>query len=136
MAGRSAKINEAMIDEAVKYLKAGNYVNTICLKIGIDNSTWYNWLKRGIKARKGSIFHRFYVRIKEAEAEAEIKAVAIIQEAMKNDWRCAVVYLERKHPSRWGRSTGIPHGDPSDPLTIHIVPSKRKKKPDREKESK
>jgi len=49
----------------------------------------------------GSDYARFREAVLRAEAEAEVYAVAIIRRAMGDDWRAAVAYLERRHPTRW-----------------------------------
>jgi len=40
-----------------------------------------------------------------------VRAVAIIQKKMPDDWRAALSYLERKHPKRWGRRVDVTSGD-------------------------
>ena len=45
------------------------------------------------------------------KTKAEVRAVAIIQKKMPDDWRAALAYLERKHPKRWGRRVDVTSGD-------------------------
>lgn len=40
-----------------------------------------------------------------------MRAVAIIQKKMPEDWRAAMTYLERKYPRRWGRRVDVTSGD-------------------------
>ncbi len=40
---------------------------------------------------------------KDAEAEGEVHAVAILRKEMMSDWRAALALLERRHPERWRR---------------------------------
>jgi hypothetical protein len=38
-------------------------------------------------------------------AEAEMRDVALIAQAAKENWQAAAWRLERKYPARWGRKT-------------------------------
>lgn len=125
--GRPVKINISLINEAEKLLKAGNYVSTICEYLHIDNKTWYNWLNKGVDAKEETIYRRFHDIVKTAEAMAEIRAVAIIQQKMTEDWRCAMTYLERKFPHKWGRQYKNDYNDNDQPIEININPSHRVK---------
>ncbi len=49
----------------------------------------------------GSEYAAFRTAVLRAEAEAEVYAVAILHHAMGEDWRAAMAYLERRHPTRW-----------------------------------
>ena len=40
-----------------------------------------------------------------------MRAVAIIQKKMPEDWRAAMTYLEGKHPKRWGRRVDFTSGE-------------------------
>ena len=71
---------------------------------GVSRQTVYNWLERGRAARSGKL-RAFADAVDQAEAEAEVTAVACIRTAMEaGDWRAAVEYLKRRHPDRWGGS--------------------------------
>lgn len=96
------KLNRELIEKAYRYVAAGNYIETVCVYLGISKNTWYTWLKKGEKQRQG-IYRDFYDAIKKAEAEAEMRNVAIIQEAARDTWQAAAWFLERKYPERWGK---------------------------------
>jgi hypothetical protein len=55
-----------------------------------------------------------------------VRAVAIIQKKMPDDWRAALTYLERKHPKRWGRRMDVTSGDQPlhQPTGILVVPQR------------
>nr|WP_263326078.1 hypothetical protein [Neobacillus sp. Marseille-Q6967] len=114
MAGRKSKLTPLLINDAVKLLKSGNYVTTVCEFIGIDTSTWYRWMREGKKAKTG-IKNHFYHAIKKAEAEAEIRMVTDLQKIANENqtWQALAWMLERKYPERWGRkdkiSAGVSH---------------------------
>jgi hypothetical protein len=99
---RRSKLTKELIDEASKWIKLGNYTNTVCRYLGIHESTWYKWMQEGEKARSG-IKREFFEAIKRAESEAEIRNVQMIQTAAKENWQAAAWYLERKFPDRWGK---------------------------------
>lgn len=96
------KLNQEMIEKAYKYIAAGNYVETVCEYLGISKNTWYVWLRKGEKQKQG-VYRDFYDAIKKAEAEAEMRNVAIIQKAAQDTWQAAAWFLERKYPERWGK---------------------------------
>lgn len=41
--------------------------------------------------------------VKEAEAEAEMDAIRIVENHMEDNWQAAMTYLERRFPERWRR---------------------------------
>lgn len=98
------KLNEKLIEEAAKLIKSGNYASVVCKYFGIDESTWYRWLEKGERIKnENNIYRKFFNAIKKAEATAEGRNVAIIQDAAQTTWQAAAWYLERKYPDRWGK---------------------------------
>ena len=69
---------------------------------GVSESTFHRWMSRGEQEQSGP-FRAFREAVVLAESEAEVYAVAILRRAMPEDWRAALAYLERRHPSRWRR---------------------------------
>ena len=55
------------------------------------------------EAKKNPRFSEFFEAITRAEAAAEDSAVRMWQQAMPTDWRAAQMFLERRHPDRWGK---------------------------------
>lgn len=108
MVGRKSKLTPQLINDAVKLLKGGSYISTVCEFIGIDTSTWYRWIREGKKAKTG-IKNHFYHAIKKAEAEAEIRMVTEIQKIAEENktWQALAWMLERKYPERWGRKDKV-----------------------------
>lgn len=100
--GRKSKLTPELQEKILLFLKAGNYVNTACLACGIDETTFYNWIKWG-KKRKAGIYFKFFQSTKRAEAEAEARLVTLVNLAGPNNWQAAMTMLERKYPERWGR---------------------------------
>ena len=52
--GRPTKLTPELREEIVELLKAGNYIKTACAVVGINKTTFYQWLK------KGKIFYKIY----------------------------------------------------------------------------
>lgn len=101
---RTSKLNNNRRNFIVQALRAGNHREAAARAAGIAPSTLYAWLARGGNEESG-IYHDFSEAVQRAEGEAEVYAVAIIRQAMNDDWRAAISYLERRHPSRWRRQT-------------------------------
>ena len=102
MAGRKSKLTKELIEEAAKYIRAGNYACVVANYLGIGESTWYRWLSEGEQAKSG-LKREVWEAIKKAEAVPEIRNVNIIQQAAEENWQAAMTYLQRRFPERWGR---------------------------------
>ena len=100
--GRKTKLNAKVQSKIVSAIKAGNYACVAAAYAGIGERTFYEWLERG-RTRPGSIYAQFAQAVKDAESEAEVRAVAMVQKAMGDNWTAAMTFLERKFPNRWGR---------------------------------
>ncbi len=101
---RPTKLTPETQERILKAVRAGNYAEASARSAGIAPSTLYRWLERGSLETEGA--HReFHDAVRRAEAEAEVHAVAVVRRAMSEDWRAAMAYLERRHPSRWRRQT-------------------------------
>ncbi len=105
--GRKSKLTKELIKDAAKMVAAGNYIKDVYPILGIDESTWYRWLKEGERAKSG-IKREFYKAIKKAEKEAIARNVALIQRAaQEGNWQAAAWWLERKYFEDWGRKDKV-----------------------------
>jgi hypothetical protein len=94
-AKRAAKI--------VAALRAGNHRHIAARHAGIAPSTLERWLERGAQARNGSALKKFFADVKQAETDAEVAAVAVINKAFRDDdWKAALAFLQTRYPDRWG----------------------------------
>lgn len=100
--GRPSKLTPERQKKLVDAIRAGNYYETACTYAGIEYQTFRNWMVAGEQASRGKYFD-FFEAITRAESEAEARAVALWQKAMPEDWRAAQMFLERRHPDRWGK---------------------------------
>lgn len=99
---RPTKLTPALQQKLVDAIQHGHYYETACAYAGISYQTFRNWLQQGEAAKTGQYFE-FLEAITRAEAEAEHRAVQLWQAAMETDWRAAQMFLERRHPDRWGK---------------------------------
>jgi len=116
--GRPTKLTPELQAKAEKLIASGNYASTTCRLLGISESTWYDWLKRGKESKRKNRYSEFSDAIKRAEAAAEARAVSGIMAAGRKNWTAYAWYLERKSPDRWGRKDKLqqeisgPNGQP------------------------
>lgn len=143
--GRPTKLTPELQAEMVNIIRVGNYVETACAYVGLNKSTFYDWLKRGAreldrikqnpKARirkEEEIFVEFSNAIKKAEAEAEARDVLIIGKAAETQWQAAAWRLERRLPKKWGRSRPYQEDEDRDSKVIQIIELKRNEDQDDE----
>lgn len=123
------RISQAICDALASLVAKGNYNVTACQLIGITESTFYDWLKRGqqdIDSDTNTLYSYLFEAIKKAEAASEDEMVQRVRAAAlpgvkgkktkispdgttveisesSGDWLAAATYLERRHPDRWGR---------------------------------
>jgi transposase len=101
--GRPTKLTPNLQDEIVDLLKAGNYIETTCAVVGINKTTFYQWLKRGKSSIRSTKYTIFRDVVTKAMAFAEARLVALITRAAEKNWSAAVWILEHKYPERWGK---------------------------------
>ena len=113
---RPTKLTPELQEDILKIIRSGNYIETACAFVGINKSTFYDWLKRGAREKdrleknprarirkSEKIYVEFSNAVEKALAHAEIRDVAIIGKAAEENWKAAAWRLERKFPERWGR---------------------------------
>jgi len=100
--GRPSKLDDARVEDLVKWLKLGYYIEDACTMAGIGKTTYYRWLE---KAEEGiAEFQDFRDSVQKARAEAEGAHIMNIRKAADNGvWQASAWYLERSHPSKWGK---------------------------------
>lgn len=103
---RKTKLNQKTKEKIVEAIRDGN-TNLIAAKLaGISESTFYNWINKGRESEKG-VYRQLVDEIEQAEAEAIAQAVGEVKKAMKEDWKAAGWYLERRDPANWGRKDRV-----------------------------
>jgi hypothetical protein len=136
----ACKCTPEITAEFAKLIRAGNYFETAAAFLGIYPKTAYRWLQRGEAAieaatnEEGTLdedaitgnercYARFYVAVTEADAAAEVRNLAIVQQAaqdrprkllrrneetgeveelQRGDWSAAAWWLEKRKQFTWG----------------------------------
>jgi len=104
------KYTPELVEELIKYIRAGNYQKTACEIVGISEDTFIEWKKTKSE---------FSELIKKAEAEAIARNLTIIQLAASKEWQAAAWFLERKDFKNWGRKELI-GGITDEPIKLVI----------------
>lgn len=128
------------IERLVQLVQAGNYIETACAVEGISQDTFYLWGRTARDAMQrenldlGNIeamlegtdpwpqsitdnernYLRFLAAMNKATATSEAYAVATIRKAMPSNPVAAMMWLERRFPSRWRKRTQIDVGEAAD----------------------
>ena len=118
--GRKTKLTAERQKLITDALRGGN-TRTASVGYGnIDYKTFLNWLRRGEDEEEG-IYVQFLQAVKKAEADAEVRNVALIQRAANDGtWQAAAWWLERRRPDRWA----LRQGDTTfqDDIIVDLVP--------------
>jgi hypothetical protein len=99
--GRPTKFTSERCDKIIELIRAGNFKTTAARRAGVHPDTLNEWIRRGKAATKGKYFE-FSAALEAAEAEAEIKAVAKINDKMDDSSIQAILeWLRRRFPELW-----------------------------------
>lgn len=116
---RPTKCTPELTEKICEYLASGCYACTACQLVGIGTTTLQEWQVKGAAGEEP--YASFTAAIKEAEAKAEARAVALVQKAMVDDWKAAMTWMERKFPDRWSRGERREHTGPGGG-PVQVVP--------------
>lgn len=106
--GGHLKLNKATQETIIQAIRAGNYADVAAKYAGIDESTFYRWMSKGEGEDAPEPYASFRKAVENAKAAAEVRNVAIIQQAANSGtWQAAAWYLERTSYARWGRKTNV-----------------------------
>ena len=126
---RPSKLTQELTDRIVLAIRAGNYSKVAAEMAGIGETTFYRWMELGAKEDATKQYREFRESIKRAEAEAEVRSVALIRQAADSGtWQAAAWYLERKHGDRWGRNDKIRQevsGPDGKPVPLSLEEAKK-----------
>lgn len=98
--GRKSKLTPDTQSKIVQAIGAGNYYKAACRFGGVSYKVFREWMVKGEKAKSGK-FRDFREAIRQAEAQAEVRAVAQWQSHMPDSWQASRDFLARRHPTRW-----------------------------------
>lgn len=131
-------MDDQFMHELLQYIEAGNYLNTACHAMGIDESTYHKWITDGkqlavaiesanntdelkeVLMDGGMVMgysplqcrcYVFFQYATKASARSEAFAVAMVRKHMPDQWTAAMTFLERRFPGRWKRKEQIDIGE-------------------------
>jgi len=90
--GRPTKYTVQNVNRILDALRGGNTRRASCAAGNISQDTFANWLRD---------HSAFSDAVQKAEGEAELRNLAVIQDATKTTWQAAAWWLERKHKQDW-----------------------------------
>lgn len=127
-------INDPKIQDLLKALRYGNYMDAACAAAGIGVTTVYRWINEGQEEaqrieqnKQPNLAKTCYLEIMEgiekARGEAEARNVAVIQKAAQDGtWQASAWWLERSRPQKWGRFTRTEVTGPNEgPLHLNVT---------------
>ncbi len=129
---RRIRLTPTLIEQIALDVRAGNFIEPAARRHGVRHSTLYKWLARGREllaereareAREGNadaepteegepdahwserdqLCVDLVDALEKAEAEAEVRVVAIVQNAIPANWTAGFRWLESRARSRWLR---------------------------------
>lgn len=91
--------------QLINVLSTGVPIRDACAFVGINESTYFKWMKRGEAGRKGDErYIEFFQSATRARVQARVGAVAKIrQSVLEGNTEDARWFLERSDPTNWGR---------------------------------
>ena len=119
--GRPSKLDDSRVEDLVKWLKLGYYIEDACTMAGIAKQTYYNWIAKA-EANEGQEYLDFLDAVKKARAEAEGAHIMNIRKAADNGvWQASAWFLERSHPVKWGkRNPDLINEESDEPIEFTI----------------
>ncbi len=99
------KLTRKLVDQIVELKRDGLCDADIIAAIGVNQSTFYRWLKDGENAKSG-VKRALYTELKKAESEYKRSLLTTIKSAAMSRaqyWTAAAWLLERKYPMEYGK---------------------------------
>jgi hypothetical protein len=100
------KLNKPTAKAIIDGVKIGVPGHIAAEAVGVDKTTYWKWLKRGEKSKKG-LFFDFFHQIKSAQYQSIKHAVVVMRTAMKDTWQAAAWWLERQCSEEFGKKVII-----------------------------
>lgn len=121
MMGRKSKLTPEVQDRIVQAITAGNYIEIAAAYAGIDKATLYRWIQKAELPDADQRYSDFRNAVESARSQAEVRNVALIQQAANNGtWQAAAWYLERTAHQRWGRRVMLSGDESGAPVHVEI----------------
>ena len=104
--GRKTKLTPELQVKLLSYIRAGNYIRVACDLVGINETTYFGWLRKGEEQQSG-IYYKFLQAVKESEAHAEAILLQTVRKSAKDDWKAAMTLMSRRWPDRWAENRKV-----------------------------
>jgi hypothetical protein len=119
-AERPRSARETLQGRIVALVRTGTCPQVAAAAVGVNRRTFRKWVERG-GLKPGSREGRFVRALAEAEALLETVLVQQVVAEAKTNARMALKYLERRHPERWRKTTGLEHTGPGGGPVEHRI---------------
>lgn len=116
--GRSTKLNPDTQEIIIEAISSGNYQETAAALAGIEERTFYNWMKRGENEAKRleqnprlrpqqseKIYLQFFQAVKKALASSEARDIAVVDQAAQGGVLVAKKTVTKRTESKNGAVT-------------------------------
>ena len=103
-------------------LERGNTLTHAAALAGVSREAVYDWLKRGAEAKDPEpAYRRFAEDVARANALVADYAVGKIKDAMPDDWRASMTFLERRFPEEYAkRERHEVSGPKGEPIKVEL----------------
>lgn len=98
------KFTDERATKILEALRLGVPQKTAITYAGVSETTYYRWLQEGEAPDAPAPLREFRESVRAARAEAEVRSVAVIQNASRKTWQAAAWFLERGFPQHWART--------------------------------
>ena len=103
--GPASKLTPDVADAIVESIEAGSFAAVAARAAGVSKNSFWRWVHKGREPGAEKMYTDFAARVATASATAETDAVKVVRNSMVDgDWQAAAWYLERRTPSRWGKT--------------------------------
>lgn len=113
MAGRPTKCTPELTGKVAAALRAGLSIRGACRAVGINESTYYDWVNRGEESE--APFDAFAAEVGAALSDFEQACVTTVVTAIESgDTGAAMWALARRFSKDWGPSANVSRTEPAD----------------------
>ena len=117
-----SKLTPELQNHIINLLKLGMPQKYACEAVGINQDTFYTWMKLGGKKTEGK-YHEFSEAVIRSKSEAmAIKLANLEKAAQKGSVSAITWFLEHKYPDEFGNKLKVEHsGNPEQPIQITFI---------------
>jgi hypothetical protein len=100
---RQSKLTPELQAKVILSIKGGNYIEVACGLVGINKSTFYDWIKKGKNSNNpNNKYRKFQEAVVKAKYWSQARDVAFLNKHNEENWKAAAWKLERQHPDKYG----------------------------------